>query len=463
MAQQYDRIDIAAASSQPDEKEIPATGPEPANHNADARYPTSQRGGFDWFALSIVILIAAIFSIAGRLYAQPTTSLVPVAVLSASGCGLLITGLRKLHTSKGVGLLEAALAALFVVVFQFIGALSYPGVVPSLGDEQLAGPGFFSTWGLIVFFSVLFSIIGATLGHLAFAPLRPLPAKKVQEQAHHAEEDNDADLENPQDVGAPFMAPTAEADEAAEGAMNGAPTFIPKQEDTFTPEEGDLEDTPAQAAELPTEARENQRERAPQRTITNYAITVLLLGFVPMLAGYVFAAAFDYVLSRNGYAPGPFPTLRLLSSLLPWQIPYPVGPLAASSPSLTLSLLWRIPLFFGNPAPFDAQAIEPYIFNAAGLGLLLLAGFKQENARAKLRLPWSKLIFLEALLGLAIVLPADLWMMQGLQGVFQFHSIILPLGTLRLLDPLTFVLNILMGIAVCIPIGILVATRAKRD
>src|SRR5579864_827872 len=149
LAQQFDHRDIGTASSQATRDEIPASpksDERPANHPTDARSPTAKRGGFDRLALSTVILIAAIFSIAGRLYSQPTTSLVPIAVLSASGCGLLITALRKLRTSKGAGLLEAALAGLFVATFQFLAALSYPGVTPSLGNEQLAGPGFFTTW-----------------------------------------------------------------------------------------------------------------------------------------------------------------------------------------------------------------------------------------------------------------------------------------------------------------------------
>ena len=71
--------------------------------------PQSQESNFDWTALGIVILIAAFFAITARLHAQPATSFVPTVVLSATGCGLLVTSLRKLRTSKGVGLREAAL------------------------------------------------------------------------------------------------------------------------------------------------------------------------------------------------------------------------------------------------------------------------------------------------------------------------------------------------------------------
>ena len=176
------------------------------------------------------------------------------------------------------------------------------------------------------------------------------------------------------------------------------------------------------------------------------------------MAGYVFSAALDYDLSHNGYEPGPCPSLRLLSTLLPWKVPDPVGPLGPGSASLTVSLLWRIPLFFGNPAPFYTQALEPYLFNAVGLGMLLATSFKHEYAR----IPWGKLMVLEALLGLALVLPADLWMMQGLQGVFQFHSIVIPLGTLRLLDPPTFFFNILTGVLIFVALGSAAATRTRR-
>lgn len=353
--------------------------------------PPTGRSGVDWLALSIIVLTAAIFAIAGRLYGQPTTSLVPVAVMSASGCGLLITALRKMRARKDVGVLEAGFAGFSVAALQFLAALSYPGVVPSLGNEQLAGPGFFTTWGLIAFFSVLFAVIGATLGHLAFAPLRPLPAGKVRKQ--------------------------------------------PGRQKKATPQ---------------------------QRTAMSYPVTILMLGLLPVLAGYVFSAAFDFALSHNGYAPGPFPTLRLLSTLLPWQVPDPVGLQGANSIAFIDTLLWRIPLFFGNPAPFDAQALEPLLFSAAGLALLLMTSLKQENPQQTSRQLWSKLLVLEALLGLVLVLPADIWMMQGLQGILQFHSLVFPLGTLRLLDPLTFVLNLVMGPLVCITIGALVSSRVKR-
>jgi hypothetical protein len=420
---------------------------ELTNHSAilAAQLATDSPGGFDWLALSITILIAAIFSIAGRLYAQPTTSLVPVAVLSASGCGVSITALRKLRTSKGAGVLEAALAGLCIAMLQFLAALSYQGVIPSLGNEQLAGPGFFSTWGLIAFFSILFSMIGATHGHLAFAPLRPLPANKdrkhSQAQAYLA-----------------HVTPLDEDTQEFQEQQTLEEVTTPSQaEDMPVEEQKELGDDATQQIE------EAQVSKVPQRTIVSYVITILMLGFIPMLAGYVFAAAFDFMLSRNGYAPGPFPTLRLLGSLLPWQVPDPVATQGAGSISVTLSLLWRIPLFFGNPTPFDAQALEPYIFNAAGLGILLATSFKRENTSIPYKLPWGKLALFETLLGLAVVLPAILWMLQGLQGVFEFHNVVIALGTLRLLDTPNVILDLLTGIVVCVAAGILAGTRAKRN
>ena len=102
-----------------------------------------QESNFDWIALGIVVLIAAFFAITARFHAQPATSFVPVAVLSATGCGLLVTAIRKLHTSKGVGLLEAALGGFFMALLQFTVALTYPGVFDSCRHaEQIRHPGY---------------------------------------------------------------------------------------------------------------------------------------------------------------------------------------------------------------------------------------------------------------------------------------------------------------------------------
>src|SRR6266699_2006700 len=131
-----------------------------------------QVSGFDWTAPGVVILISAFFAITARLYAQPATSFVPIVVLSATGCGLLVTAIRKLRTFKGVGLLEATLSGFFMALFQFIVAITYPGVFDSLRLGQILRDDFLITWGLVALFSITFSIAGAALGHLVFAPLQ---------------------------------------------------------------------------------------------------------------------------------------------------------------------------------------------------------------------------------------------------------------------------------------------------
>src|SRR5260370_5482919 len=149
----------------------------------------AHRREFNWLALGVALLIAGLFAVAGRVSPQPATSLVPVAVLSATGCGLLITALRKLHTSQRPGLFEAGIGGLFLALFHFIAAISYPTVIYTLTQASDQRTGFFSTWGLIGICSIVFSIIGATLGHLAFAPLRPLPIKQLAAQAAPAGEE----------------------------------------------------------------------------------------------------------------------------------------------------------------------------------------------------------------------------------------------------------------------------------
>ena len=130
----------------------------------------------------MVILIAGLFALVARLNLQPSTSIAPIAVLSATGCGLLVTAIRKLHTSEHPGLFEAALGGLFLALFQFLVAISYPNVIYSISITADQKVGFLTTWVLIAAFSLLFSVIGATLGHLAFAPMRPLPPTKRRTQ-----------------------------------------------------------------------------------------------------------------------------------------------------------------------------------------------------------------------------------------------------------------------------------------
>ncbi len=355
---------------------------------------------FDWLALGIVIIIAALFALAGRFNAQPATSLAPVAVLSATGCGLLVTGMRKLRTPLRPGLFEAALGGLFLALFQFIAALSYPHVLQVLSEAADERLGFLTTWGLIIAFAVIFSIVGATLGHLAFAPLRPLPVKKSA---------SDDDDEN----------------EEAENTLADVPPG----------------------------------KKTPKRSLVSYFIAVLLLGLVPIAAGYVFSAAFDYMLTTYQFFPGPYPTLRLLSTLLPWQLPVAITINSNDPNSLVFLLwqLWRIPVFLGNPTMFDVQALEPFVFNSVALGLLLLTmrGTATDAGSQRIVLGWPSYLVLEFALGLLLVFPADLWIVRGLQGLLQNPVIAVPIRTLTILDQSTFILNLITGPLICLGIGVL--------
>jgi len=200
---------------------------------------------------------------------------------------------------------------------------------------------------------------------------------------------------------------------------------------------------------------------------------VLLLGLAPTLVGYVFSAAFDYLLRANLFFPGPYPTLRLLSTMLPWQIPIPFS-LSGSDPNSLIFLLWqlwRIPLFLGNPGMFDVQALEPYVFNGAALGLLLLT-MSDQNTRSNqgrdtssrpVLLSWPRYLLLESVLGILLVLPADLWIVRGLQGLLQVQIFAFPIRTLYILDQFTFILNLVTGPLVCVGIGILLRLLRSRQ
>jgi len=196
------------------------------------------------------------------------------------------------------------------------------------------------------------------------------------------------------------------------------------------------------------------------RSFVNYLITVLLLGLAPTLVGFVFSAAFDYMLGVYQFTPGPYPTSRLLSAMLPWQIPIHLH-LDFSSNSLgsIVLLLWRIPAFVGNPTAFDVQALEPLVFNGAALGLLLLTMHGRNAGKSDQGLPlsWPAYLMLEIALGLFLVLPADLWMLGGLQGLLQLprFDIVLPIPTLVILDQRAFVFNLITGPVVCLGMGLL--------
>jgi len=357
--------------------------PSPAQHGAVR--------GVDVMALDIIILIAAFFAIAARLNPQPANSLTPVAVLSATGCGLLVTALRKRRTLQRPGLLDAGLSGLIVALFQLIAALSYPTVLNTLSIDEGQRLGFLATWGLIVACSIIFAIAGAALGHLAFTPLRPLPTGSN---------------------------------------VSSRPSSV-----------------------------------TSSRTFTNYLITILLLGLAPTLVSFAFAAAFDYMLSVYQLTPGPYPTLRLLSTMLPWQIPVHID-FSGSNQSSIILLLWRIPVFVGNPSLFDLQALEPLVFNAAAVSLLLLTmhGRDVSPSRPALPLSWSIYLALAAALGLFLVLPADLWMLGGLHGLLQIPRlhVVVPVRTLRILDSLTFTLNLITGPLVCLAIAALLREWGRR-
>jgi hypothetical protein len=366
----------------------------------ETRAPQEEQA-FDWFALGVVIIIAAIFALATRQNAQPTTSLMPVAVLSATGCGLLVTGLRKTRTARRPGLLEAGLGGLALAIFQFLAAISYPGVLATMATTADERTGFLATWTLVGLLSVLFSLAGAALGHLAFAPQRPARARK------HA----------------------------------------------------------AQPLDTAEEKQPPEKQERP-RAWYSYAVAVLLLGLAPTLAGFVFSAAYDYLLGVYNFLLGPYPTLHLLSTFLPWQVAIPFNAGTGASAALArLVEVWRIPLLLGNPTVFDFQSLEPYIFNGIGLALLLLTLRSERPAdhTERLSLPWLWYLALAALLGLLLVIPADVWIMRGLEGLLRTPLFVLPLRTLYILNTFTFILNIITGPLVCLLVAVVMRAIMRRS
>jgi hypothetical protein len=289
-------------------------------------------------------------------------------------------------------------------------------------------------------------MVGAALGHLAFAPLRPLPTRTTNRlQPPHA---------------------NASSEERESTA--------PAVEDVQVSKPGDITEEAAEEQDIePIPAVEPVHLAQSQRSLVSYLISVLLLGLAPTLVGYVFSAAFDYSLRANLFFPGPYPTLRLLSTMLPWQIPIPFS-LSGSDPNSLIFLLWqlwRIPLFLGNPGMFDLQALEPYVFNGAALGLLLLT-MRDQNTRSNqgrdtssrhVLLSWPAYLLLESVLGILLVLPADLWIVRGLQGLLQVQIFAFPIRTLYILDQFTFILNLVTGPLVCVGIGILLRLLRSRQ
>ena len=314
-----------------------------------------QDSNFDWTAVGIVILIAAFFAITARFHAQPATSFVPTVVLSATGCGLLVTALRKLRTSQGIGLREAASGGFFMALLQFAVAITYPGVIDSIHISQITGNDFLITWILIICFAVIFSLAGAALGHLSFAPLRPVSIKSLRD--------------------------TTEKERVITESRHEEKANI---------------DLASDHGILVKDSMNDSSSHQTQRSPFSLTLTILLLGLAPTVTAYIFSAAFDFILSFNQFVPGPYPTLRILSALtlrilsalLPWQIPIPIDLNGGIQNIIIFSLLWRIPLFLGNPSLFDLQALEPYIFNGAAFALLLLTMY-QQNARRENQLTIS--------------------------------------------------------------------------
>lgn len=408
--------------------------------------PLHQESGFDWAVLGITIIIASFFALTARLNAQPATSFVPVAVLSATGCGLLVTGSRKLRTSKGAGLFEAGLGGFFIALIQFTVAITYPGVFDTLSLGQTLQTEFLVTWVLVAGFSVLFSIVGAALGHLAFAPVRPSPARSspAPEFKEKEIEDNDTSSEE-------------HLDEHSDMEEEASSTHAGSEEQQKTAGEGERNTAIVDTSEAAS-------PREPSRSVISYLVTILLLGLAPTVAAFVFAAAYNYTLSLTQFIPGPYPTLRLLSTMLPWQVPLPISLNGNIGNIIIFSLLWRIPLFLGNPTPFDLQALEPYIFNGAALGLLLLTIYRRDTGSGNNYplMGWVPYLLLEVALGLVLVLPADLWVLRGLEGLLQFHNLVIPIRTLSILNSLTFSLNLITGPLVCITLGIFLKKAYKQ-
>jgi len=417
----------------PDKTEITTTSPEnmddassPVTHldSTTTSKAFRQNSNFDWTAVGIVILIAAFFAITARFHAQPATSFVPTVVLSATGCGLLVTALRKLRTSRGIGLREAVLGGFFMAILQFAVAVTYPGVIDSIRISPLIGNDFLITWILILCFAIIFSLVGATLGHLSFAPLRPVPVKAVN-------------------------------------------NITEKQSEKI--ESGHEEETHKVVTsenEIPVEDFDDDSSfHQTQRTFFSLALTILLLGLTPTVTAYIFSAAYDFILSFNQFVPGPYPTLRILSALLPWQIPIPIVLNGGIQNIIIFSLLWRIPLFLGNPSLFDLQALEAYIFNGAALALLLLTMNQQRvrNEKHVFYPGWVAFIVMEATLGLILVLPANLWVLRGIEGLVQFHGLVIPIRTISILTPPTFALNLITGPLICVSLGIVLRIFLAKE
>ena len=400
------------------DKVLPTTSDIDSGKRSSSFKTRRQINNFDWLTISIIILISAFFAITARFHAQPATSFVPIVVLSATGCGLFVTAMRKLRTARGIGLREAALGGFFMALIQFAVAITYPGIFDSIRSSQVIGNDFLFTWILIASFSIILSLAGAAVGHLSFAPQRPSQIESLPRKSSG----------------------TAKTNTSSEPI-----------------DENQLEETKDREKAVGGSTERASTSNSP-RSIINYILIILLIGLSPTIAAYVFSAAYDFFLSFNQFVPGPYPTLRILSALLPWQIPIPIDLNSGIQSIIIFSLLWRIPLFLGNPSSFDLQALEPYILNGAALALLLLTmNHKIDRGAERFLFPkWVTFLLMEVALGLFLVLPANLWVFRGLEGLIQIHDIVVPIRTISILNPLTFVLNLITGPLVCVVVGTLV-------
>ncbi|MGH2480684.1 MAG: hypothetical protein ACRDHW_13600, partial [Ktedonobacteraceae bacterium] len=147
-----------------------------------------------------------------------------------------------------------------------------------------------------------------------------------------------------------------------------------------------------------------------------------------------------------------------LSGLLPWRLATPIN-LANSNGAFTVfTLLWRIPdSVLGNPNLFYVQALEPFLLNAVALALLLITMYGRKSQESTPQAaPWRAFIGLEALLGLIIILPSNLWLLRGLEGFLPFQGQLFPLPSLHLLNSTMFALNLATGMVFCVLVGLIV-------
>src|SRR5947208_15552914 len=106
--QGQDHTEVTSEHQQPAEQPVDAIqASQMIEQTASTSTPSSgvitEEPGFDWFAIGVVIIIAALFALLARLNPQPSTSIAYALVLSATACGLLVTAIRQLRTSQPRG------------------------------------------------------------------------------------------------------------------------------------------------------------------------------------------------------------------------------------------------------------------------------------------------------------------------------------------------------------------------